>query len=96
LQLSYPNQLAVTTLLKSSEILKDVVVLSGKRSKCKTHHFPDHENYLETPSSCKRVYLNNAKYLRAGHNLYVDRVFSNAVINGIYSFHRSAAVYAKF
>ena len=96
MQNSDPNQLAQTTLIKGSEIFKNVVVLSGKCSNCKTHYFPDHENYPQVVGPRKRVYLNNAKYLKIGQSLYVDRVFSNAVINGTYSFHASTAAYAEF
>jgi hypothetical protein len=53
LQLSDPNELVVTTLLKGSEIFRGVVVLSGKCSECKTHYFSDHENYLEARGSRK-------------------------------------------
>ena len=57
---------------------------------------PDHENYLEAHGSHKQVYLNNAKYLKAGQNLYVDWICSNAIVNGTYSFHASTAAYAEF
>ena len=80
LQLSDPNELVVTTLLKGSEVFKGVVVLSGKCSECKTHYFSDHENYLEACGSRKRVYFNNAKYVKAGQNLHVDQICSNAVV----------------
>ena len=82
--------------IKSSEIFKDVVVLSGKCSNCKTHYFADHENYPQVGGHRRRVYLNNAKYLKLGKSLYVDRLFSNAVVNGTYSFHASVAAYAEF
>ena len=88
------HDLATTTLIKSSEIFKDVV-LSGKCSNCKTHFF-DHENYPQIGGSRKQVYLNNAKYLKLGKSLYVDRLFSNAVVNGTYSFHALVAAYAEF
>jgi len=34
--------------------------------------------------------------LKIGQSLYVDQVFSNAVINGTYSFYASTAAYAEF
>ncbi|KAF8816585.1 hypothetical protein BYT27DRAFT_7076946, partial [Phlegmacium glaucopus] len=37
--------LAHTSLNKGSEIVTDVIVLSGMCSHCKTHYFSDHENY---------------------------------------------------
>ena len=42
------------------------------------------------------MYLNSAKYLRAGKSLWVDRIFSRAVLNGIYSFHVSSSAYSDF
>ena len=42
------------------------------------------------------MYLNSAKYLKAGKSLWVDRVFSRAVLNGIYSFHASSSAYSDF
>jgi len=96
LQNSDLNQLAQTTLIKGSEIFKNIVILSGKYSNCKTHYFPDHKNYPQVVGPQKRIYLNNAKYLKIGQSLYIDQVFSNAVINGIYSFHASTVVYAEF
>jgi hypothetical protein len=96
LQQSDPNDLAKITLIKGSEIITDIIVLSGKCSNCKTHYFSDHENYPQVGGPRKRAQLNNAKYLKVGQSLYVDRIFSNAVVNGIYSFHASPAAYAEF
>jgi len=96
LQHSDPNEIATTTLVKGSEIFKDVAILSGKCSNCKTHYFADHENYPEVGGSRRWVYLNNAKYLKVGKSLYVDWIFSNAVVNGTYSFHASVSAYAEF
>ena len=69
------KELATTTLGKGSEIFKDVAILSGKCSHCKTHYFADHENYPQDGGPWRRVYLNNAKYLKLGKSLYVDRCF---------------------
>jgi hypothetical protein len=35
-------------------------------------------------------------YLKVGQSLWIDRVFSNAVVNGMYSFHASAAAYKDY
>jgi hypothetical protein len=96
LQHSDPNEIATTTLIKGSEIFKNVSILSGKCSSCKTHYFADHENYPQVAGPRRRVYLNNAKYLKVGKFLHVDRLFSNAVVNGTYSFHASVSAYAEF
>lgn len=84
------------TLIQGSEIFQNVAVLSGHCANCKTHYFPDHENYQDNLGSRKRVYLHTANYLKIGQSLYVDRLFSNAVMNGIYSFHASTAAYSEF
>jgi len=96
LQHSDPNQIAKTTLIKGSEIFKDVAILSGKCSSCQTHYFADHENYPQVTGPWRQVYLNNAKYLKVGKSLHVDQLFSNAVVNGTYSFHASVSAYAEF
>ena len=96
MQQSDAKKFATTTLVKGSEIFKDVAILSGKCSHCKTHYFSDHENYPQDGGPRRRVYLNNAKYLKLGKSLYVDRCFSTAVVNGTYSFHASVSAYAEF
>jgi hypothetical protein len=40
--------------------------------------------------------LNSAKYLKVGQSVWVDRGFSNAVVNAMYSFHASASAYMEF
>jgi hypothetical protein len=42
------------------------------------------------------LYLNSAKYLKVGQALWVDQLFSHGVLNGIYSFHASAAAYGEY
>ena len=42
------------------------------------------------------VYLNTAKYMKVGQSIWVDRTFGNAVVNGMYSFHASAAAYMGY
>jgi len=43
-----------------------------------------------------KVYLNDAPYIKIGQQLWVDRVFSKAVINATYSFHASASAFTQF
>ena len=42
------------------------------------------------------VFLNSAKYLKVGQSVWVDRVFSNSVLAGMYYFHGSATAYTAF
>ena len=88
------------TLIKGSEIYKNTSVLTGECKRCRTFYSADHEhltqNITETETRCQKLYLNSATYLKIGQNLWVDRVFSNAVVNGMYSFHGSAAAYMEY
>src|SRR6202453_4157386 len=89
------------TLIKGSKIYEEVHVLSGKCPQCKTIYYADHETFapIDTDGGDDggtKVYLNNAKYLKVGRSVWVDRVFSGGVINGIYHFHASSSAFAEF
>jgi CxC5 like cysteine cluster associated with KDZ transposases/CxC6 like cysteine cluster associated with KDZ transposases len=86
------------TLIKDAKIYQDVLVLSGKCPKCHTTYYADHESAMvaQSQNSWNRYYLNSAKYIKIGSQLWVDRFFSSAVLNGMYSFHASAAAFAEF
>ncbi len=89
------------TLIKGSKIYEEVHVLSGKCPQCKTIYYADHETSAPIDKdsgddSGTKVYLNNAKYLKVGQSVWVDRVFSGGVINGIYHFHASSSAFAEF
>jgi len=88
------------TLIKGSEIYNNTPVLTGECTICRTLYSADHEHLTEnvtaTETCCQKLYLNSATYLKIGQNLWVDRVFSNAVVNGMYSFHASAAAYMEY
>jgi len=89
------QQIPEVTLIKGTNIFKKVSVLTGHCPKCKALYCVDHETF--GPSNArKKAYLNDAHYLKIGQSTYVDRVFSKAVLNGIYSFHASTAAYAEF
>jgi len=93
--LTRTNQVPEVTLIKGTKIYKNVSVLSAYCPKCKTSYFVDHETH-GPPNDRLKTYLNDAVYLKVGQSTYVDRVFSNAVVNGIFSFHASNAAYAEF
>ena len=42
------------------------------------------------------MYLNSALYLKVGQAVWVDRIFSTAVLNGMYSFRASSSAYGEF
>ena len=88
------------TLVKGSDIYQNVSVLTGQCSRCKTLYLADCKTLSEVVSAeetrKRRIYLNSAKYLKVGQSVWVDRVFSNAVVNGMYSFHASASAYMEY
>ena len=86
------------TLIKSTTIYKNVPLLTGHCPKCDTLYSADREKVLQNKANKKytAVYLNSALYLKVGQSLWVDRVFSTAVLNGMYSFHGSASAYGEF
>jgi len=86
------------TLIKGTKIYDRVHVLSGKCPTCETKYYADHESsqHNGVQDGRTRFYLNSAKYLKVGQSIWVDRVFSGAVINATYSFHASSASFAEF
>ncbi|KAF8810538.1 hypothetical protein BYT27DRAFT_7014633, partial [Phlegmacium glaucopus] len=84
------------TLITGNIAYKNVAVLSGKCPRCDTIYYADHESLDKHTDNPQKVYLNSAKYLKVGKGVWVDRVFSSAVVNAIYSFHASAAAYTEF
>ena len=83
------------TLVKDSRIYDNVHVLSARCTCCKTKYYADHES-SNSNGTRMRFYLNSAKYLKIGQSVWVDRIFSGAVVNGIYSFHASSSAFAEF
>jgi hypothetical protein len=90
------RDIPLVTLIKSTTVHKNVMVLGGYCSKCNTIYQADHERVVEAGHDPKRVYVNSAKYLKIGQTTWVDRIFANAVLNGMYSFHASASAYTEF
>jgi hypothetical protein len=84
------------TLIKGSTIYENVQVLTGRCPKCRTIYLADRERVAQPDNKFTRVYLNSARYLKVGQSLWVDRLFSNAILNAMYSFHASAASYTEF
>lgn len=95
LQITKQRDIPRVTLIKGSTIYEGVHVLTGRCPKCKTKYLADREQVI-TDGRCTRVYLSSAKYLKIGQALWVDRIFSNAVVNAMVSFHASASAYTEF
>ncbi len=85
-------------LIKGSTCIAKAYSLIGQCDKCKTIYTADHESYSDpiNKETQKTLFINSAKYLKVGSNIWVDRVFSNALLNGIYSFHASASAYTQY
>ena len=71
------------------------IVLAGQCMVCKTIYHADHE-YSVHDNMPMKYYLNSAKYLKVGHQVWVDRTFSKAVINGTYNFHASTSAFVEY
>ncbi len=93
-----PRDIPKVTLIKGTAIYKDVPVLTGQCSKCTTLYSADHERVVQNAvrKECTSVYLNSALYLKIGQSLWVDHIFSTAVLNAMYSFHASSSAYVEF
>jgi hypothetical protein len=83
------------TLIKNFTVFNNVPVLTGVCPTCETIYHADYER-RPLHETHQRVYLNSAGYIKIGQSLWVDRLFTNAVLSGIYNFHSSAATYAAF
>jgi hypothetical protein len=84
------------TLIKGTKIYDNVPVIAGQCTKCQTVYHADHERAKGADDTWMKLYLNSAKYLKVGQNIWVDRAFSGTVLNGIYHFHASASAFAEF
>ncbi|TFK32840.1 hypothetical protein BDQ12DRAFT_701022 [Crucibulum laeve] len=78
------------------QIYHDVYIAKGKCNGYRERILNNPNLAENTSEDWQNVYLNSAKYLKVGQNTWVDRIFSNAVVNGIYSFHGSAAAYTEY
>ena len=96
-QATKARDIPLVTLIKGTTIHHNVPVLTGKCPSCQTSYFADHERFSTgAENDWQRTYLNSAKYLKVGQTVWVDRIFSNSVLNGMYSFHASASAYMEF
>jgi ribosomal protein L31 len=89
------RDLPLVTLIKGSSIFKNVSVLTGECKKCHSFYYADHQTYLDEGTR-REKFLNSPKYIQVGSNTWVDYIFSNALLNGMYSFHASANTYTQY
>jgi hypothetical protein len=98
LQFTRDRDVPHTKLIIGTDIYDEVPVLTGRCPLCDTRYSADRERFLDSSDNTtwKRLYTNNARYLKIGQNLWVDRSFSKAVMNGMFSFHASTLAYTQF
>jgi hypothetical protein len=98
LQFTRDRDIPHTKLIIGTTIHDKVPVLTGKCPLCDTSYCADRERFRDPNDNTvwKRLYTNNARYLKIGQNLWVDRSFSKAVMNGMFSFHASSQAYTQF
>ncbi|KDQ22729.1 hypothetical protein PLEOSDRAFT_1087268 [Pleurotus ostreatus PC15] len=84
-------------LLRGSKCFEKVPVLAGKCPACSSMFWADHESFND-PSNDRRlaIHLPDAKYLKVGTQVWVDRLVSRAIVNANYSFHASTAAVTEF
>lgn len=66
------RDIPLVTLIKDFTIYENVQVLSGHCRGCNTSYYADHERTPNESGQFNKVYLNSAKYLKIGQNLWVD------------------------
>ena len=98
LQFTRERDIPHTKLIIGTTIHDNVPVLTGKCPLCDTRYAADRDRFLDPKDNItwKRLYINDAGYLKVGQNLWVDRSFSKAVMNGMFSFHASSQAYTQF
>ena len=98
LQFTRDRDIPYTKLIIGITIHEKVPVLTGRCPLCDTRYAADRERFIDPNdnSTWMRLYTNNAQYLKVGQNLWIDRSFSKAVMNGMFSFHASSQAYTQF
>ena len=98
LQFTRERDIPHTKLIIGTTVHDEVPILTGQCPLCDTRYSADRERFLDPKDNItwKRLYTNSARYLKVGQNLWVDRSFSKAVMNGMFSFHASSQAYTQF
>ncbi|CAA7271387.1 unnamed protein product [Cyclocybe aegerita] len=94
---SWVRDIPKVTLIIGTTVSNNAYVVPGECTVCKTHYYPDHKDFPSPVYNQQReIHLNSARYLKIGQTLWVDRVFSKAVLSATYNFHASANAYTQF
>jgi hypothetical protein len=87
------TDISTVRLIKGTRTYSFAYPLSGRCTQCKTIYTADSEHNTQDNFEC---YLNSAKYLQLGSQIWADRHFCSAVVHGMYSFHASTSAYTDF
>jgi len=92
------RDIPLVTLLQGSAVITNAAVLTAECTSCKSLYTADTKRYYQSPNAKVRtnLYLNPARYLQVRSNTWAAWSFSNAVINGMQSFHASANSYMQY
>ncbi|KAF8218494.1 hypothetical protein L208DRAFT_1350777 [Tricholoma matsutake] len=95
-QVTRQCDIPLVTFIKEFSTYEECPVLTGQCTHCNTVYYADHKHAPIENKQTKhaRVYLNSAKYLKIGQNIWADQLFANAVVMGVYHFHASFSAYA--
>ncbi|KAF9492992.1 hypothetical protein BDN71DRAFT_1508969 [Pleurotus eryngii] len=91
------HDVSKVTMLRGSECFEKVPVLAERCLACSSMFWADHESFNDPANNCcLAVHLPDAKYLKVGTQVWVDRLVSRAIVNANYSFHASIAAVTEF
>lgn len=91
------RDVSTVTLLDGTSVIGNAIAIAGECTKCKTRYHADHEDYkLDDANFTQECFVNSARYLKIGSQLWADRHFTKAVYSGMYHFHASASAYTQF
>lgn len=71
LQATMLRDIPLGTLIKDNMVYQDVPVLTGKCTTCDTTYHGDHECFKDSFGIWNKCYLNSARFLKVGQNVWV-------------------------
>ena len=90
-------QVPHVALHRGSSVCNYAWVLAGHCSRCDTSYYADHDRrWNPDRQEFYDCQVNSAKYLKLGKDVWADRIFTNSVVNAVYSFHASTSAFAEF
>jgi CxC5 like cysteine cluster associated with KDZ transposases len=96
LQATMLRDIPLVTLIKENTVYQDVPVLTGKCTTCDTTYHGDHERFKDSYGIWNKCYLNSARFLKIGQNVWANRKFCHSVLSSVYNFHASTSAFMQF